>query len=84
MPKPIPPSADPTSMISMLKNTVKVRSKERRTFHVHIGTKNMSAEDLADNIEAVLKRIEAKLERGRQNIASAYIKTTMGPAVRLL
>jgi len=84
MPKPIPPSADPTAMITMLKTTVRVRSKERRTFHVHLGIRTMSPEDLADNLEAVLKRIEAKLERGRQNIASAYIKTTMGPAVRIL
>jgi len=39
---------------------------------------------VADNIEALLNTIESKLENGSQNIASVYIKTTMGPAVRLM
>ncbi len=44
----------------------------------------MKAEDIADNIEAVLKRVESKLEHGRMNLASVYVKTTMGPSVRLV
>ena len=84
MPKPIPPQADPAPMITNLKNTVRIRSKERRTFHAPIGTRAMSPEDLADNLEAVLNRLESKLERGRQNIASIFVKTTMGPSVRVI
>jgi large subunit ribosomal protein L1 len=84
MPKPIPPQADPAGIIGNLKKTIKVRSKERRTFHAPIGTRDMSPEDLAENFEAVLNRIESKLERGRQNIASVFVKTTMGPAVRVI
>lgn len=84
MPKPIPPQADPSGIITNLKKTIKVRSKERRTFHAPIGTRDMSPEDLAENLEAVLHRIESKLERGRQNIASVFVKTTMGPAVRVI
>jgi large subunit ribosomal protein L1 len=44
----------------------------------------MTPEQIADNIEAVLKRVELKLEKGRMNIASSYIKTTMGPSERLI
>jgi large subunit ribosomal protein L1 len=44
----------------------------------------MKAEDIAENLEAVIKRIEERLERGRMNIASIYVKTTMGPSVRIL
>jgi large subunit ribosomal protein L1 len=83
MPRPIPPGADPTVVSNNLRKTVKVRSKDRRTFHVAVGTRTMSPEDIADNIDAVLKRVVAKLERGTMNIHSAYVKTTMGPAVRL-
>ncbi|UCF07513.1 MAG: 50S ribosomal protein L1 [Thermoplasmata archaeon] len=84
MPKPIPPGADPTPVINNLRNTVRVRSKDRRTFHASIGTKDMTAEDLAENIDVVIKRVIGKLERGRMNIASVYIKTTMGESVRLM
>jgi len=84
MPRPIPPQADPAPLIDNLKKTIKIRSKERRTFHAPIGTREMAPEDLAENLEAVLARVEMKLERGRQNIASVFVKTTMGPAVRVI
>ncbi len=83
MPKPVPPNIDPKGIVENLKKTVKVRSKDRPTFHAHVGTVDMSPEEIADNIETVIKRLESKLERGRMNIKSAYVKTTMGPAVRL-
>lgn len=83
MPKPVPPSADPAPMIKNLRNTVKLRSKENKTFHTMVGTKDMGAEKLAQNIDAVLNRLVSKLERGDMNIASIYVKTTMGPPVRL-
>ena len=84
MPRPIPPTADPINLINSLRNTVRVRSRDKRTFHAPIGTRNMSPEDLADNLEAVMRRVMGKLERGKFNIQSAYVKTTMGPAVRYL
>jgi large subunit ribosomal protein L1 len=84
MPDPIPSSADPSPLISRLKRTVKVRTKDKPTFHALVGNLSMSVEDIAANIEALLNTIESKLENGSQNIASVYIKTTMGPAVRLM
>jgi large subunit ribosomal protein L1 len=84
MPKPIPPGADPVPMINNLRNTIRIRSKDKRTFHTSVGTKDMSVEDLAENVDVVMKRLFAKLERGRMNIASVYLKTTMGKSVRLL
>ena len=83
MPRPVPPGADPTGMIANLRKTVKVRTKDRRTFHVPVGTRNMAPEQIAENIEAVFNRIRTKLERGLMNIHSAYVKTSMGPAVKL-
>jgi len=84
MPKPIPPQADPEPLIKNLRSTVRLRSKERKTFHVVIGTKTMKYEELGENLEIVMKRLEERLERGKMNINSIYIKTTMGPAVRIL
>ena len=84
MPKPIPPGADPTAMVDNLRKTVSVRTKDRMTFHAPVGTVNMPAEELAENIEVILERVELKLEKGRMNIDSAYVKTTMGPSERLI
>ncbi len=83
MPKPLPPGADPCPLVERLKKTVKMRSRDKRTFHVAVGTKNMEPEKIAENIEEVIKRLETKLERGLQNIDSVYVKTTMGPAVKI-
>ena len=33
------------------------------TFHAPVGTVNMPAEEIAENIEVLLKRIELKLEK---------------------
>ena len=35
-------------------------------------------------IERVLKRLTAKLERGPANIHSVFVKTTMGPAIKIM
>ncbi|MDH4123171.1 MAG: 50S ribosomal protein L1 [Thermoplasmata archaeon] len=84
MPRPVPPGSDPSGIINNLKNSVRVRTKDKKTFHVPIGTKNMSPEDLAENLDAVLKRVISKLERGKMNVKSVYIKSTMGPSVRVI
>ncbi|MDR0309802.1 MAG: 50S ribosomal protein L1 [Candidatus Methanoplasma sp.] len=84
MPKPIPPGADPSGMIDNLRRSVTVRTKDRKTFHVPVGTANMSAEEIADNVEVILKRVSLRLEKGMANVASAYVKTSMGPAEKIL
>jgi large subunit ribosomal protein L1 len=84
MPKPIPPGSDPKAAIEKLRNSVTVRTRDRKTFHLPIGTKDMSAEKLAENLDAVLKRLLTKLERGKMNIQSAYVKTTMGPSFKVM
>ncbi|MCI4323312.1 MAG: 50S ribosomal protein L1 [Thermoplasmata archaeon] len=83
MPRPVPPGSDPSALIQSLKRSVKVRSKGNRTFHAAVGNRSMPPEQIAVNIDAVLARIVGKLERGRNNIDSVYVKTTMGPAVRI-
>jgi len=83
MPRPVPPGSDPTNLINALKRSIRIRSKSNRTFHAAVGTRTMPAEQLAGNIDAVLARVTSKLERGRSNIESVYVKTTMGPSVRI-
>ncbi|MCE5295685.1 MAG: 50S ribosomal protein L1 [Euryarchaeota archaeon] len=84
MPKPIAPGADPKIMVENLRKSVTVRSKDKMTFHTTVGTTDMAPEELAENIELVLKRISAKLEKGMMNIRSVYVKTTMGPSKKVI
>ncbi len=84
MPKPIPPGTDPGPMIEKLRSSVTVRTRNKMTFHLPVGVKDMPPEHLAENIDLVMSRITAKLERGKQNVRSAYIKTTMGRSFRVV
>jgi large subunit ribosomal protein L1 len=84
MPKPVPPNADVSGMVTNLRKTVKVRSKNTITFHTIAGSADMPKEHIAENIDTIVKRIEGILERGRLNIGSVYVKTTMGPSERLI
>ena len=84
MPKPIQPGADPRPIIETLRKTVSVRSKDHKTFHAPVGTADMTPEQIAENIDSILKRLTTKLERGQMNIGSVYVKTTMGPSERVV
>ena len=83
IPRAVPPSQDPSPQIASLKKTVRVRSRDKRTFHVAVGNKKMSEKELAENVKEVMKRITSKLEKGWGNIDSVFLKTTMGKSVKL-
>jgi len=84
MPTPIPGGTDIRPIVERLRKSVKIRTKDKKTFHVKVGSTQMPPEQVAENIDAVLKKIEGVLEQGSMNIRSVFVKTTMGPAERLL
>ncbi len=84
MPKPVPPTIDITGVSKNLRKTVKLRSKATKTIHATIGREEMNTAHIAENIDAILKRLEGKLERGKLNIGSVYVKTSMGPPMRVI
>jgi large subunit ribosomal protein L1 len=83
MPRPVPPTLDPSVIAAGLKSTVVVKSGDRMTFHAAIGTAKQSQEELAANAMEIYNRVISKLERGVGNIRSLFIKTSMGPAQRI-
>jgi large subunit ribosomal protein L1 len=84
MPDPISPDDDVVELVERLKNSVQLRSGDRRTFHTRVGAEDMSAEEIADNIDVIIRRLEADLEKGPLNLDDIYVKTTMGPAVEVV
>ncbi|SNZ05056.1 large subunit ribosomal protein L1 [Natronoarchaeum philippinense] len=83
MPEPLSPDDDVVEVVNRMKNTVQIRSGDRRTFHTRVGAEDMDAEGIADNIDVILRRLHADLEKGPLNIDSVYVKTTMGPSVEV-
>ncbi|MDV0443897.1 50S ribosomal protein L1 [Methanorbis rubei] len=84
MPQPIQMGQDITPIVERLRNSVKIRSKDRLNMSVKVGTSAMTADAVAENVDAVLKRVVGRLESGELNIRSVYVKTTMGPAVKVM
>jgi len=83
MPRPVPPNLDPGMIAAGLKDTAVVRSRDRITFHTAVGSREQGLDDLTTNAMAVWNRVTGKLERGADNIRSCYIKTSMGPSVKV-
>ncbi|AAB89750.1 MULTISPECIES: 50S ribosomal protein L1 [Archaeoglobus] len=84
IPQPIPPLADPKPFIDRLRNSVKIRTRDKTTFHAPIGSENMDVEKIAENAMEILKVVENKYENPTQVVKSVYVKKTMGPAVRVV
>ncbi|MFW9806416.1 MAG: 50S ribosomal protein L1 [Candidatus Thorarchaeota archaeon] len=81
MPRPFPPQADLSAIISQYHRTVRVRMRNTPTFHVKVGHIKMSDREIADNIVAVLNLIESK--GFSERVHNIKVKTTMGPPVEV-
>jgi len=81
---PIPPGTDIRPIVQRLRNSVKIRTRDKTVFHAKVGSTDMTPEQIAENIDAVMKKVELVLEGGAMNIRSVFVKTTMGPAVRVI
>jgi len=84
MPKPIPPVAPLEPLVTKLRDTVAMDSKNNPVVHCYVGTEKMSDDDLAENALAVINTVERMLPRGEGNISSIYMKTSMGKPVRVV
>ncbi len=83
MPKPVPINADLKPIVERVNRTVRIRLKENPVIHLPVGSENMEINKIVENIKTVLETVESKLEKGKSQIADIYIKTTMGPAVKV-
>ncbi len=84
MPRPVPANIKLAPVLERLENTIKVGIKQQPSIQVLVGTQDMADEQIAENVEAVLAILDRHLEKGRKQIKSMYIKTTMGSVVRVI
>jgi large subunit ribosomal protein L1 len=83
MPTPVPPNADVKEQIARHQKMVLLRMRGQPVLQCRVGSEDMKDEEIAENVQAVIRRIEAKLKRGIQNFRSVYLKASMGPPVKV-
>ncbi len=81
MPKPIPSSADPRPLVERSRGIARINVRTQPVVNMLVGREDMSYDQLADNVEAILKATESRLPRGLRQLKSAYLKATMGKPV---
>ena len=83
MPTPVPPNADIKEQIEKHRKIVFVRIRGQPVLQCRVGNESMKDEEIAENVQAIVRRIEGKLKRGIKNFKSVYLKTSMGSAVKV-
>jgi len=83
MPVAVPPSADIAALIAKHRKTIVLRMRSQPIILCRVGVESMKEEELAENIQTVLRVLEGKLKRGTKNIRNLYIKTAMGTPVKI-
>lgn len=84
MPKPIPASANPETILGRLRSTIKIRVKDQPIIQSIVGSENMTEAQVAENIDAIMDVLDRNLEKGSKQIKAMYLKTTMGPVTRVI
>ena len=83
MPTPVPPNADIKEQIERHRKLVFVRMRGQPVLQCRVGNEDMADKEIAENVQAIVRRIERKLKRGIKNVKSIYLKTSMGSAVKV-
>lgn len=84
MPMPVPPTAPIDDVIKRQRKMARLKMKDQPVIQVKVGTEDMPNDVLVQNIQTVISRLEAKLEKGSKNISGVAVKTTMGPLVKVV
>lgn len=83
LPAVLPPNADPKGFIERAKRTVNLKTKGKMLPAVHciVGNEALSAEQVTDNVIAVLDQVYAKVKE--HQVKSIVIKLTMGKPAKV-
>ena len=81
MPKPV--AGDIDKIIEGTKKSVRIILDKQPIIHTIVGSEKMDDKDVGENIKALLAHLQKKFPRGKDNIKSVYLKTTMGHPVKI-
>lgn len=83
MPTPVAPNADIKEQIEKHKKIVSIRMRGQPVIQCRVGNETMADEEIAENIQTIVRRLEGKLKRGIKNFKTVYLKTAMGSSVKV-
>jgi len=83
MPTPVPPTANIAEHIKKHQKMVFIRIRGQPVLQCRVGTEDMADNKIAENSQAIIRRVEGKLKRGMKNIRSIHLKTTMGSPIKI-
>jgi large subunit ribosomal protein L1 len=83
MPQIVPPTADIREIVDSLRSSVSINVRNNPMVAVAIGSEDMDVSKLAENALAVINAVRGKLPE-KSYIKKVYVKTTMGPSIRVI
>ena len=76
-------TGDVKSLVENYKKSVRIRIKDAPVVQCSVGKENMDDEKIVENIETVLKALETKLPKGKNNFKEMFVKLTMSKPVKV-
>ena len=76
-------AGDLKEIVDKSKKSVRIKVKDSPVIQCIVGTENMKDEDVAENVESVLKFLEKKLPKGKNNMGKIILKLTMGKPMKM-
>lgn len=76
-------TGDVKSLVENYKKSVRIRIKDAPVVQCSVGKENMDDEKVVENIETVLKALETKLPKGKNNFKEMFVKLTMSKPVKV-
>jgi large subunit ribosomal protein L1 len=76
-------TGDVKSLVENYKKSVRIRIKDAPVVQCSVGKENMGDEKIVENIETVLKALETKLPKGKNNFKEMFVKLTMSKPVKV-
>jgi len=81
MPKLI--TGDVKNLVKNYKKSVRIKVKDAPVIQCLAGKEDMKDEQIVENVEAILKFLETRLPKGKNNIGKIELKLTMGNPTKL-
>ena len=81
MPKVL--TADISGTLESLKKSVRIRIKDSPVIQCRVGKEGMKDEEIVENVRSVIKYLETRLPKGKQNVGKLYLKLTMSKPMEI-